>query len=71
VAVEARLCTIRIQGQLGATFLSAFPSMVPDLKDGENVLAGLLPDESAVFGVLAQIEALGLHLLEFRQAQID
>jgi hypothetical protein len=44
--------------------------MVPDLKDGETVLTGLLPDGSAVFGVLAQIEALGLDLLELRQTQI-
>ena len=31
------------------------------------VLSGLLEDRSAVFGVLAQIEALGLDLLELRQ----
>jgi hypothetical protein len=33
----------------------------------ETVLTGLLEDQSAVFGVLAQIEALGLELLELRQ----
>ena len=33
----------------------------------ETVLTGLLPDRSAVFGVLLQIEALGLELLEVRQ----
>jgi hypothetical protein len=59
--------TIRINGRLGATALSAFPSMVSDLKGGETVLTGLLEDRSAVFGVLGQIEALGLELLEFRQ----
>jgi hypothetical protein len=31
------------------------------------VLIGLLEDRSAVFGVLAQIEALGLELAELRQ----
>lgn len=41
--------------------------MVPELKSGETVLTGLLEDRSAVFGVLAQIEALGLELLELRQ----
>ena len=59
--------TIRIKGRLGATALSAFPSMVSELKAGETVLTGLLKDQSAVFGVLAQIEALGLDLLELRQ----
>jgi hypothetical protein len=40
--------------------------MVPELKAGETVLTGSLEDRSAVFGVLAQIEALGLELLELR-----
>jgi hypothetical protein len=60
------LYTIRIRGRLGATALSAFPTMVSELKDGETVLTGSLEDRSAVFGVLAQIEALGLELLELR-----
>jgi hypothetical protein len=41
--------------------------MVPEHKGGETVLTGVLEDRSAVFGVLAQIEALGLELLELRQ----
>ncbi len=61
------LYAIRIKGRLGATALSAFPSMVSELKGSETVLTGLLEDRSAVFGVLAQIEALGLELLELRQ----
>ena len=60
------LYTIRIKGRLGATALSAFPTMVSELKAGETVLTGSLEDRSAVFGVLAQIEALGLELLELR-----
>ena len=58
---------IRIKGRLGATALSAFPAMVSELKGSETVLTGLLEDRSALFGVLAQIEALGLELLELRQ----
>jgi hypothetical protein len=42
--------------------------MVSELKGSETVLTGLLEDRSAVFGVLAQIEALGLELLELRQS---
>ena len=59
--------TIRIKGRLGATALSAFPTMVPELKDSETELTGPLEDRSAVFGVIGQIEALGLELLELRQ----
>jgi hypothetical protein len=58
---------IRIRGELGTTALSAFPSMEPELKRGETVLTGWLEDRAAVFGVLAEIEALGLELLELRQ----
>ena len=67
MATPPGLYTIRIKGRLGATALSAFPSMVSELKGSETVLTGLLEDRSAVFGVLAQIEALGLELLELRQ----
>ena len=63
------LYTIRIKGRLGATALSAFPSMVPELKDGETLLTGPLKDRSELFGVLGQLEALGLDLLELRQIQ--
>jgi hypothetical protein len=63
------LYSIRIKGRLGATGLSAFPSMVSELKGGETVLTGLLEDRSAVFGVLAQIEGLGLEILELRRIQ--
>ena len=42
--------------------------MVSELTgSGETVLTGWLEDRSAVFGVVAQIEALGLELLELRQ----
>jgi len=67
MATTPGLYTIRIKGRLGATALSAFPSMVSELDGGETVLTGLVEDRSALFGVLGQIEALGLELLELRQ----
>ncbi len=67
MATPPGLYTIRIKGRLGATALSAFPSMVSEPKGTDTVLTGLLEDRSALFGVLAQIEALGLELLELRQ----
>ena len=66
---QPTLYIIRIKGRLGPTALSAFPSMVPELQGGETVLTGLVQDRSAVFSVLAEIEALGLELLELRQVQ--
>jgi len=67
VATTPDLYTIRIRGRLGATALSAFPSMASELRGGETVLTGVLQDRLALFGVVAQIEALGLELLELRQ----
>jgi hypothetical protein len=40
--------------------------MVPQRHGADTVLTGLL-DRSALYGVLAEIEALGLDLLEVRQ----
>jgi hypothetical protein len=57
---------IRINGHLGATVLSAFPAMAPHHHGAHTVLTGLL-DRSALYGVLAEIEALGLDLLEIRK----
>ena len=67
VATPSGLYAIRIKGRLGATALSAFPTMVPEVEDGDTVLTGWLEDRSAVFGLVAQIEVLGLELLELRQ----
>ena len=61
---------IRINGHLGATVLSAFPAMTPRWHGSHTVLTGLL-DGAALYGVLAEIEALGLDLLEVRQLTQD
>ena len=58
---------IRIRGRLGATALSAFPAMSAEVRYGETVLTGVLEDPSAVYAVVAQIEALGLDLVELRR----
>ena len=57
---------IRINGHLGVTALSAFPALAPQHHGTNTLLTGLL-DQSALYGVLAEIEALGLDLLELRK----
>ena len=64
------LYVIRINGHLGATVLSAFPALAPQHHGAQTVLTGRL-DRSALYGVLAEIEALGLDLLEVRQLTPD
>jgi hypothetical protein len=61
---------IRLDGHLGATALSAFPALAPHQHGACTVLTGLL-DRSALYGVLAEIEALGLDLLELRKLTPD
>jgi hypothetical protein len=62
------LYMIRVDGHLGAMALSAFPGMKAQQKGTHTVLTGWL-DQSALYGVLAEIEALGLVLLEVRQME--
>ena len=57
---------IRINGHLGVTLLAAFPALAWKRQGPETVLTGML-DRPALHGVLAEIEALGLDLLEVRQ----
>ena len=64
------LYMIRINGHLGATLLSAFPAMASHHHGAHTVLTGQL-DRSALYGVLTEIEALGLDLLEVRQLTPD
>jgi hypothetical protein len=58
----------RINGHLGATVLSAFPELASRRHGTHTVLTGIL-DRSALYGVLAEIDALGLDLLELRQLE--
>ena len=59
---------IRVRGLLGETLLVAFPRLRATTVHGDTVLVGELPDQAALHGVLAQIEALGLELVEVRRA---
>jgi len=49
---------------------SGFPGMAPEHHGAQTVLTGLL-DQSALYGVLAEIEALGLDLLEIQKLTPD
>lgn len=61
---QYRIC---VRGRLGETISSAFPALQAQASGGDTVLTGPLPDRAALYGVLAQIEALGLELLELRR----
>jgi len=61
---------IRINGNLSATLLTAFPALASEQRGPETLLTGVL-DQAGLYGVLAQVEALGLELLEVRQLSAD
>jgi hypothetical protein len=58
---------IRIRGRLGRTMRTAFPDLHAQTQGEDTLLTGVLPDQAALQGVLAQIGALGLELLEVRR----
>ena len=57
---------IRVRGHLGETMRSAFPALQATASGGDTVLTGQLADRAALYGVLTEVEALGLELLEVR-----
>jgi hypothetical protein len=59
---------IRVRGVLGETLLQAFPGLQTRTEGCETVLSGELADRAALHGVLVQIEALGLELLEVQSS---
>ena len=68
---RAQLYQIRVRGRLGPTIRAAFPALRAELDAGDTVLTGVLADQAAVYGVLAEAEALGLELIEVRRLPSD
>jgi hypothetical protein len=62
---------IQVRGHLGATLRAAFPGLQARPDGPDTVLCGVVPDQAALYGVLAEIEALGLELLEVRRVPTE
>ncbi|HET9971111.1 MAG TPA: hypothetical protein VFQ68_22940 [Streptosporangiaceae bacterium] len=61
---------IRVRGRLGETIRSAFPALRARVDGGDTMLTGVA-DQAALYGVLAEAEALGLELIEVRRLPPD
>jgi hypothetical protein len=61
---EPRRYEIRVRGSIGPTMMQAFPMLAASRSGQDTLLTGSLPDESALYGVIHELEALGLQLLE-------
>ena len=58
---------ISVRGRLGHTMRAAFPALRARTRGEDTTLTGTLADQAALYGVLAEIEALGLELIEVRR----
>jgi len=58
---------VRVCGRLGETIRCAFPDLQARTRGGDTTLTGVLADQAALYGVLAELEALGLELIEVRR----
>ncbi len=59
---------VRVKGVIEPVWLDWFADLaVMSASPDETVLVGELPDQAALHGVLNEIEALGLELLEVRR----
>jgi hypothetical protein len=56
-----------IRGPIGPTIIRAFRTLAVSRSAHDTLLVGALPDQSARYGVIHQLEAVGLQLLEIRR----
>jgi monoterpene epsilon-lactone hydrolase len=70
-AQQPEIYEIRVRGLLGPTMLEAFPDLAARTRGQDTLLRGPLPDQCALYGVIHQLEALGLELLEVRRRTAD
>jgi hypothetical protein len=59
------------RGRLGETVRCASPALQAEASGGDTVQTGLLVDRAALYGVPAEIDALGLELLEVQGVSVD
>ena len=58
---------IHVRGQVPSDVLEELEHLTVVDEPAVTVLTGVLPDQSALFGVLAQLQDLGLELVELRR----
>jgi epsilon-lactone hydrolase len=64
---EPRRYEIRVRGPIGPTMMQAFPALSSSRSAQDTLLVGWLADGCALYGVIHELEALGLELLEIRR----
>jgi hypothetical protein len=54
-------------GHLGDLIRFAFPALRIRARGDDTILSGVFADQAALYGMLTQMEALGLELIEVRR----
>lgn len=71
--MRPQLYEIRLQGHLDQSYGQWFGLNLEQSFDHDSpitVLSGVLPDQSALHGVLVKIQAMGIPLLELRRREV-
>lgn len=58
---------IHVRGEVPSDVLEELEHLTVVAEPAVTVLTGVLPDQSALFGVLARLQDLGLELIELRR----
>ena len=58
---------IHVRGEVPSDVLEELEHLTVVAEPAVTVLTGVLPDQSALFGVLARLQDLGLELVELRR----
>ena len=60
---------IRVKGRLSDTVTSAFEDFTASVKPAETTLRGQIRDQAELHGLLDQLQALGLELIEVKRLE--
>lgn len=63
----AKAFEIHVRGALTPEELEEFEDMTAVSVPAETILSGVVPDQSALYGVLNRLQSLGLELVEVRR----
>jgi hypothetical protein len=69
--VLAKVYEIHLRGELAPEILEDFEYLTATEVPAHTVLQGVVPDQAALYGVLNQLQGLGLELVEVRRLRPD
>ncbi|MBK8900462.1 MAG: hypothetical protein IPM53_04705 [Anaerolineaceae bacterium] len=69
MAAEAQTYQIRAQGQLDAARLARYAAVSVCYVNGETVITAVLPDQSALYGLINRLRDLGVTLIALQREE--